>query len=106
MAASREFTNHSSRKALAPNTRVAFFFENCRRTMPRYQGAGIGRRLLHAVIEEGRSAGTLRLYLETNHVLKPAIRLYESAGFKHMDASRITPSPYARADIYMELILV
>ncbi len=71
-----------------------------------YQRAGIGRRLLHAAIEEGRNAGAQRLYLETNHVLTPAIRLYESVGFKHIDADRIIPSRYARADVYMELILV
>ena len=69
------------------------------------QGGGVGRRLLLAVIEEGRSAGAQRLYLETNHVLTPAIRLYESVGFKHIEADRIVPSPYARADVYMELIL-
>jgi putative acetyltransferase len=73
---------------------------------PSYQGAGIGRRLLHAAIEEGRNAGAQRLYLETNHVLTPAIRLYESVGFKHIDTKQIIPSPYARADVYMELILV
>jgi GNAT superfamily N-acetyltransferase len=73
---------------------------------PSYQGAGIGRKLLHAAIEEGRDAGAQRLYLETNHVLTPAIRLYESMGFKHLDADRIVPSAYARADVYMELILV
>ncbi len=73
---------------------------------PSYQGAGIGRSLLHAVFEEGRDAGAQRLYLETNHVLTPAIRLYESMGFTHIDADRIIPSPYARADVYMELILV
>jgi putative acetyltransferase len=73
---------------------------------PSYQRAGIGRRLLHAAIEEGRNAGTQRLYLETNHALTPAIRLYESMGFTHIDADRIIPSPYARADVYMELILV
>ncbi|HEY3618956.1 MAG TPA: GNAT family N-acetyltransferase [Candidatus Sulfotelmatobacter sp.] len=73
---------------------------------PSYQGAGIGRKLLHAAIEEGRNAGAQRLYLETNHVLTPAIRLYESMGFKHLDADRIVPSAYARADVYMELILV
>jgi putative acetyltransferase len=71
-----------------------------------YQGAGIGRRLLHAAIEEGRNAGAQRLYLETNHVLTPAIRLYESVGFKHIDANRVVPSQYARADVYMELVLV
>jgi putative acetyltransferase len=73
---------------------------------PSYQGAGIGRRLLQAVIEEARRAGAHRLYLETNHVLTPAIRLYESLGFKHIDPSRIIPSAYARADVYMELLLV
>src|ERR1700758_962654 len=69
---------------------------------PSYQGAGIGRRLLLAAIAEGRNAGARRLYLETNHVLTPAIRLYESVGFKHIPADRIVPSQYARADVYME----
>jgi ribosomal protein S18 acetylase RimI-like enzyme len=73
---------------------------------PSYQRAGIGRRLLHAAIEEGRNAGARRLYLETNHVLTPAIRLYESVGFKHIEADRIIPSPYARADVSMELVLL
>jgi len=73
---------------------------------PAYQRAGIGRRLLDAAIEEGRNAGARRLYLETNHTLTPAIRLYESVGFRHIDPSRIIPSPYERADVYMELFLV
>ena len=72
---------------------------------PSYQRAGIGRKLLHAAIEEGRNAGAHRLYLETNHVLTPAIRLYESLGFRHVPENRIVPSQYARADVYMELIL-
>jgi len=72
---------------------------------PAYQRAGIGRRLLQAAIEEGRKAGAKRLYLETNHVLTPAIRLYESLGFKHIPENRIVPSQYERADVYMELIL-
>jgi GNAT superfamily N-acetyltransferase len=72
---------------------------------PSYQGAGIGRRLLQAVIEEARRAGAHRLYLETNHVLTPAIRLYQSLGFTHIDPSRIIPSAYARADVYLELLL-
>jgi putative acetyltransferase len=70
------------------------------------QGSGIGRKLLHAAIEAARSAGARRLYLETNHILTPAIRLYESVGFKHLPPDRIVPSPYARADVYMEMILV
>jgi putative acetyltransferase len=73
---------------------------------PAHQGAGVGRRVLQATIEEGRRMGAKRLYLETNHILTPAIRLYESLGFKHIPAERIVPSQYERADVYMELILV
>ncbi|SPF54073.1 GCN5-related N-acetyltransferase [Candidatus Sulfopaludibacter sp. SbA4] len=70
------------------------------------QGSGIGRKLLHAAIEAARAAGGRRLYLETNHILTPAIRLYESVGFKPVPPERIVPSPYARADVYMEMTLV
>lgn len=73
--------------------------------MPACQGAGIGRKLLQTVIEAGRAMGARRLYLETNHRLQPAIRLYESVGFRHLSAEEIIPSPYARADVYMEMIL-
>ena len=73
---------------------------------PNWQGSGIGRKLLQAVIEAARSAGARRLYLETNHILTPAIRLYESVGFKPVPPDRLVPSPYARSDVYMEMILV
>jgi GNAT superfamily N-acetyltransferase len=68
-----------------------------------HQGKGIGRRLLHTAIEEARRMRARRLYLETNHILKPAIRLYESLGFQYLDPTQVTPSPYGRADVYMEL---
>lgn len=71
---------------------------------PAFQGSGIGRKVLQATIEAGRAMGARRLYLETNHTLTPAIRLYESVGFKHIPAERIIPSEYERADVYMELI--
>ena len=70
------------------------------------QGNGIGRKLLQATIEAARAAGARRLYLETNHILTPAIRLYESVGFKHLPPDRIVPSPYARSDVSMEMTLV
>ena len=73
---------------------------------PDFQRAGIGRKLLRVVIEAGRASGARRLYLETNHILTPAIRLYESMGFRHMPAERIVPSEYLRADVYMELLLL
>ena len=65
----------------------------------RYQGAGLGRRLLNAVIEAFLARRTGELYLETNSRLAPAIALYESAGFVH--APRPAPSAYARSDVYM-----
>jgi putative acetyltransferase len=69
------------------------------------RGAGIGRQLLARIIAEAAAMGAKRLYLETNHKLAPAIRLYESVGFRHLEPERIVPSRYARADVYMELWL-
>lgn len=69
------------------------------------QRAGIGRSLLQRAITEARAAGAHRLYLETNRKLEAAIRLYESLGFRHLPPERIVPSPYARANVYMELLL-
>ncbi len=70
-----------------------------------YRRNGIGRQLLEKVIAEARASGAHRLYLETNHKLVGAIRLYESLGFRHLPPERILASPYARADVYMELCL-
>ena len=64
-----------------------------------FQGQGIGRRLLEAALDAFKDLGGKELYLETNSVLTSAIALYESAGFVH--AQRPTPSPYARANVYM-----
>lgn len=70
------------------------------------QRSGIGRLLLEKTIAEARAAGAHRLYLETNRKLTGAIRLYESVGFRHLPPERIVPSPYARANVYMELNLL
>lgn len=66
---------------------------------------GVGRQLLQKAIAEARASGAHRLYLETNQKLSPAIRLYESLGFRHLPPERIVPSAYARANVYMELFL-
>ncbi|MDE1176822.1 MAG: GNAT family N-acetyltransferase [Edaphobacter sp.] len=66
----------------------------------RLQGAGIGRKLLTYTIEQGRLLGAHMLYLETNSKLKNAIHLYESLGFEHLPPR---PSPYSRANVFMEL---
>jgi putative acetyltransferase len=72
---------------------------------PAWQGQGLGRKLLEHVIQHARELKAKRLYLETNSTLVPAIRLYESLGFCHLPAERVTRSPYRRADVYMELFL-
>ena len=69
------------------------------------QGGGIGRRLLEFVLNTARLSGARRLYLETNHTLQPAIRLYKAIGFQPVPPERIVQSPYARADVFMELFL-
>ncbi len=69
------------------------------------QGQGIGKKLLAHVIEHARALGAKRMYLETNHKLQSAIHVYESLGFRHLPPEKIQPSPYARADVYMELSL-
>jgi putative acetyltransferase len=72
---------------------------------PSFQGRGLGRRLLEATIEVARARGAKRLYLETNHILHSAVHLYESCGFHHLPPEKVKPSPYERADVYMELCL-
>jgi putative acetyltransferase len=68
-----------------------------------HKGRGIGGELMAACIERARSAGARRLYLETNSTLAPALGLYRRFGFQ--DVQPTEPSPYARADVMMELQL-
>src|SRR6185437_8091766 len=67
------------------------------------KGRGLGRALLAAAVERARGAGAPRLYLETNSGLAPALALYRSFGF--VEVVPAEPSPYARADVCMELLL-
>ena len=66
------------------------------------RGTGLGRLLMQACIDRARRAGAPRLYLETNSSLAPALALYRSVGFQHLPPR---PTPYARADVWMELAL-
>jgi GNAT superfamily N-acetyltransferase len=69
---------------------------------PAHHGAGIGTALLAYLIDLAPSLGARRLYIETNSVLTPAIRLYEKFGFRHLPRSERPVSPYERANVYME----
>jgi ribosomal protein S18 acetylase RimI-like enzyme len=68
-----------------------------------HKGRGLGRRLMAACVERAKAAGAPRLYLETNSGLAPALGLYRSFGFEEVAPAE--PSPYARADVAMELRL-
>ena len=69
------------------------------------QGLGVGKKILAAAIELARQLDTRRLYLETNSKLAPALHLYEHFGFRTLPEESLPPSPYARADVRMELKL-
>jgi GNAT superfamily N-acetyltransferase len=70
------------------------------------RGRGVGRRLLEYAIDYAKARSSRRLYIETNSLLRNAIHLYESVGFRHVPPERTQPSPYARADVFMEMMLV
>lgn len=70
---------------------------------PAAQGLRIGLRLGEAAIAKARALGAGRLYLESNTKLGPALSLYHKLGFRKTVAG--APSPYARCNIQMELLL-
>jgi putative acetyltransferase len=69
------------------------------------RGHGAGAALLRAAINHGRRIGLAKLTLETSTTLAPAVALYEKFGFRHLDLEEREPSPYARAEVFMELDL-
>ena len=66
----------------------------------RHQGLGMGRALLEAAIAEFERRGGHELFLESHSSLRPALRLYESVGFRMQPGIR-PGSHYERADVYM-----
>lgn len=55
-----------------------------------YRGKGLGRRLLEDALSHAKQSGFRRITLETASVLKEAIRLYESYGFKPFRAGHLS----------------
>lgn len=70
---------------------------------PEAQGKGAGRMLVSAAVAKAREMGMRRVYIETNSALGPALKLYRDAGFQPLKER--VPSPYARADVQLELLL-
>lgn len=67
---------------------------------PGLRGGGIGRKLMAGAIAAFQDMGGRELFLESSHRLGPALKLYESVGFRHHPAPR-PGSHYQRADVYM-----
>ena len=59
------------------------------------KGRGIGRDLMAACVDRARASGALRLYLESNSALTPALTLYRSFGFVDLPPERRPVSTYA-----------
>lgn len=69
---------------------------------PEARGKKIGHLLGYALVEKAKELKAEKIFLETNSVLVPAIKLYEKLGFQHMP---VTNPGYDRVDVQMELIL-
>ncbi|MEO0570633.1 MAG: GNAT family N-acetyltransferase [Bacteroidota bacterium] len=69
---------------------------------PKAQGLGVGYQLGTKVILKAREFGAKNIFLESNTILGPAIRLYKKLGFKEIDHIK---TPYKRCNIQMELVL-
>ncbi|MBE9182014.1 GNAT family N-acetyltransferase [Oculatella sp. LEGE 06141] len=69
----------------------------------RARGKGIGRLLGQSAIAKARELGANTICLESNTVLEPAIKLYQTLGFRKVVGQ---PSTYERCNIQMELKLV
>lgn len=90
--------------ALVPGTDGAY--ELCKMAVtPAARGRGIGRLLIQTTIDRARELGAATVFLGSSTKLPNAVHLYEAAGFQHVPAERIQLAPYARADVFMELVL-
>lgn len=67
-----------------------------------FQGFGIGKNLVIAVIEKARQLGYERMRLDTLPSMAKAQKLYSSFGFKKIPAYRYNPDPQT---VFMELNL-
>ena len=67
---------------------------------PDVRGKGIGYLLCKAATDKARSLGAKSIFLESNTLLKPAIRTYKKLGFRELDEYHPF---YERGDIQMEL---
>ena len=70
---------------------------------PDRQGRGYSHLLMRACIDFARAAGADELMLVTNDILKPALGLYNGAGF--VPVERYSDTRYERGNLEMRLAL-
>lgn len=68
---------------------------------PKAQGKKLGYLLGNTLVEKAKELNAGKVFLVTNSILVPAIKLYEKLGFIH---TPIGHAEYDRADVRMELI--
>lgn len=62
---------------------------------PEGRGKGVGRQLATRIVEEARTAGYARLYLDTIPSMAAAVKLYASMGFQRTTPYVFNPIPDA-----------
>ncbi len=67
---------------------------------PEAQGKKLGYLLGNALVDKAKELGAQKVFLVTNSMLIPAIKLYEKLGFKHIP---VTDAGYDRVDVQMQL---
>ncbi|MFM9909849.1 MAG: GNAT family N-acetyltransferase [Chitinophagaceae bacterium] len=79
------------------------FFELAKMAVtPQRQGKGISKLLIEKCINKAMELNATKIFLFSNHQLQTAIQLYRKFGFENID---VTDSPFATADVKMELQL-
>lgn len=70
-----------------------------------FQGSGLGRRLCNALIASARADGYRLMRLDTGDLLKEAIAMYQSFGFRTCPPYHAYPDTLTRYLVFMELPL-
>ena len=66
-----------------------------------YRGKGIAGLLLRHIFQEAKKEGFAKLYLESSHVLKQALKVYEHFGFTALESYLSFEGSHDAMDVWM-----